>query len=133
MNFESVVSRVKAEKCAGIRYQQAGHHHFRDRVTVYRDGKLLFERFCYGEAAGIVFSVWAKSDDGNGSPLWDFTGCNVTSAPQEVPHTLTDADENSLEFDGKSIRWECTQKLKSDSANGYGGPVYWVKRLFGAV
>ena len=52
MDFAPIIADVKAAKCAGFRYQRAGHQRYRDRVTVYRDGRLLFERFCYGEAAG---------------------------------------------------------------------------------
>ena len=61
MDFAPIIADVKAAKCAGFRYQRAGHQRYRDRVTVYRDGRLLFERFCYGEAAGLVFKLWAPA------------------------------------------------------------------------
>ena len=63
MDFAPIIADVKAAKCAGFRYQRAGHQRYRDRVTVYRDGRLLFERFCYGEAAGLVFKLWAPGAD----------------------------------------------------------------------
>ncbi len=121
MNFTSVLSEIKAAKCVGFRYQRAGHTHFRDRITVYFDGRILFERFCYGEAAGLVFSLWAERADENGAPQWDFSRCNVSNAREEVPHQLTGAGEGGLVFDGKPVCWECTERLRKDRANGYGG------------
>lgn len=73
MDFAPIIADVKAAKCAGFRYQRAGHQRYRDRVTVYRDGRLLFERFCYGEAAGLVFKLWAPGADDTGVPQWDFS------------------------------------------------------------
>ena len=71
MDFAPIIADVKAAKCAGFRYQRAGHQRYRDRITVYRDGRLLFERFCYGEAAGLVFKLWAPgADDTGGQRLW---------------------------------------------------------------
>ena len=107
MDFAPIIADVKAAKCAGFRYQRAGHQRYRDRVTVYRDGRLLFERFCYGEAAGLVFKLWAPGADDTG------------------------AGQGGLVFDGRPARWECVDKLKNDKANGYGGPVNFFKNLFG--
>ena len=129
MNFSSIISEVKNAKCVGFRYQRAGHTHFRDRVTVYCDGRILFERFCYGEAAGLVFSLWAESADETGVPQWDFSKCNISNAREEVPHQLTGAGEGGLVFDGKPALWECTERLRKDKANGYGGPINALKRM----
>ena len=131
MDFAPIIADVKAAKCAGFRYQRAGHQRYRDRVTVYRDGRLLFERFCYGEAAGLAFKLWAPGADDTGVPQWDFSKCNVTNARDEVPHQLTGAGQGGLVFDGRPARWECVDKLKNDKANGYGGPVNFFKNLFG--
>lgn len=121
MNFSAIVEEIRAAKCVGFRYQKAGHSRYRDRVTVYRDGRLLFERFCYGEAAGLVFSLWAEQADENGAPAWDFSGCNVSNARDEAPRQLTGAGTGGLTFDGKPACWECVDRLKSDRPNGYGG------------
>lgn len=129
MDFSQVISEIRDAKCVGFRYQRAGHTRYRDRVTVYYDGRILFERFCYGEAAGLVFSLWAESADASGAPQWDFSKCNVTSARDEAPHQLTGAGEGGLVFDGKPVCWECTERLRSDKANGYGGLVSAVRRL----
>lgn len=129
MDFSSIISEIKNAKCVGFRYQRAGHTRYRDRVTVYYDGRILFERFCYGEAAGLVFSLWAQSADASGAPQWDFSKCNVSNAREETPHQLTGAGEGGLVFDGKPVRWECTERLRSDKANGYGGLWNAIKRL----
>ena len=125
MTFEACVKSVREQKLAGIRYERSGRHHYRDRVTVYHDGKLLFERFCYGEAAGLVFSMWGRGEGENA--LWDYDSCQV-SAKTEAPRTLTGGDETSLEFDGRSaFRWDAADLLRTDAANGYG----FFKTLFG--
>ena len=60
MKFDNIQKQVRQQRCAGFSYAQenpaAG---FRDMVTVYCDGRLLFERFCAGEAAGRVCALWA--------------------------------------------------------------------------
>ena len=112
MDFAPIIADVKAAKCAGFG-TSAGHQRYRDRITVYRDGRLLFERFCYGEAAGLVFKLWAPGADDTGAPQWDFSKCNVTNARDEVPHQLTGAGQGGLVFDGRPGRWECVDKLKT--------------------
>lgn len=117
MTFEACVKSAKEQKLAGIRYEKSGRHHFRDRVTVYRDGKILFERFCYGEAAGLVFSMWGRGE--GESAIWDYDSCAV-SAKTEAPREITGGNETSLLFDGKQWTWGVEALLKTDSANGYG-------------
>ena len=36
---------------------------FRDCLLFYLDGRIRFERYCYSEAACLVFSVWAHGFD----------------------------------------------------------------------
>lgn len=129
MDFSSIITAVRDAKCVGFRYQRARHSRYRDRVTVYWDGRILFERFCYGEAAGLVFRLWAECADASGAPQWDFSKCNVSNAREEAPRQLTGAGQGGLVFDGKPVCWECVDRLRSDKANGYGGPVNALKRL----
>lgn len=42
----------------GRRYEKELETHFRDCLLFYLDGRIRFERYCYGEAACLVFSVW---------------------------------------------------------------------------
>ncbi len=121
MDFNSILQEIRAAKCVGFRYQREGHSHYRDRVTVYRDGRMLFERFCWGEAAGLVFKLWADGADESGAPAWSEKGCCVTDAAKQAPQRLTGADARGVYFDGKTACWECVDRLKSDKPNGYGG------------
>ena len=94
-----------------IRHRQ--HHRFRDRVTVYYDGSLLFERYCYGESAGLTGSCRAAGLDEEGRPQWQ---------TQNVPKVVTDALPTRLEsIDGETLRfadsedvWDCIEKLRRD-------------------
>ena len=45
----------------GRRYEKELETHFRDCMLFYLDGRIRFERYCYGEAACLVFSVWAHA------------------------------------------------------------------------
>ena len=118
MNLAQLTAAVSAQKCAGWRYQQSGRHPFRDRITVYADGKILFERFCYGEAAGKVFIMWGSGADENGALQWDYESC-PNSHKTEAPKQLTDAAETALILDGKADAWTRTECLKTDPENGY--------------
>ncbi|MEG2652027.1 MAG: hypothetical protein RSA17_00485 [Ruthenibacterium sp.] len=119
MTFSEITDAVKKEKCAGFRYQQSGHGQFRDRLTVYCDGKIRFERFCYGEAAGLVFAMTAKGADGAGVILWDYDACR-NSRKTDAPRALTGGDAAALLLDGKASPWARTEALKSDAPHGYG-------------
>ena len=55
----------------GRRYEKELETHFRDCLLFYLDGRIRFERYCYGEAACLVFSVWAHGFDADGNILWD--------------------------------------------------------------
>ena len=47
----------------GSRYEKELETHFRDCLLFYLDGRIRFERYCYGEAACLVFSAWAHGFD----------------------------------------------------------------------
>ena len=55
----------------GSRYEKELETHFRDCLLFYLDGRIRFERYCYGEAACLVFSAWAHGFDADGKILWD--------------------------------------------------------------
>ena len=98
--------------CYELRHMQ--HHRFRDRVTVYYDGMLFFERYCYGESAGLTGSCWATGLDEDGHPHW------VT---ENVPKVVTDAlpvqlgeiNEDTLRFVGSEDVWDCIEKRRRDA------------------
>lgn len=115
MDFTSIVSAVRADKLACRIFEREGHGKYRDRVRVYRDGRLLFERFCYGEAAGLVFSMWGKAEQ----PIdWQYDAC-AHSQKTEVPKALTDSVDGALLFDDKAALWKESEALKTNAANGY--------------
>lgn len=92
MDFAPIIADVKAAKCAGFPVparRAPALPRPRHGIPV----RLLFERFCYGEAAGLVFKLWAPGADDTGVPQWDFSKCNVTNARDEVPHQLTGAGQ----------------------------------------
>lgn len=122
MNFDKIIEKIKTAKLAGITFQKEGQARYRDRITVYFDGKLLFERFCYGEAAGLVFDLHGKCVQ----PIdWDYNSC-AHSQKEDAPKELTDFQNNNLYFDDKTAAWQEKELLKTDSKNGYS----FLKMLF---
>ena len=130
MTLEKILADIRAAKCAGFCYEQTGRPRFRDRVTLYCDGRLLFERFCYGEAAGRACAMWAPGVDEKGRVLWDYDACPY-SGKTEAPQVLTGAGAGGLVFDGKAALWACVERKKADPEHGYSAlKVLW-KRLTG--
>lgn len=125
MTIAELVSEIKAEKLCAFRYQQDGHHHFRDRFTVYEDGKMFFERFCYGESAGLVYSAWANGADADGVINWDKTTF-YEGFLEKLPKKITSCEAQQWSVDDSIFKWSLVEKLKTDKANGYGA----IRRLF---
>jgi hypothetical protein len=127
VTLDKIVSDIRAAKCAGFCYEQTGRPRFRDRVTVFCDGRLLFERFCYGEAAGKACEMWAPGLDEKGRVLWNYDACPY-SQKTDAPQALTGAGTGGLVFDGKTALWACVDKKKTDPAHGYSGwKVLWLR------
>ena len=123
MTVQDIIAAATQQKCVGLRYQKSGRNAFRDRVTVYTDGKLLFERFCYGEAAGLVFEMTGLGADEQGRLQWNYDAC-PNSHKTEAPTQLSGGTPQGVLFDGKAAVWECTDALKTDPAHGY---TFWSK------
>lgn len=114
----------------GRRYEKELETHFRDCMLFYLDGRIRFERYCYGEAACLVFSVWASGIDADGKILWDKEP-EFESQQKAIPRVLTDVQENgtALQFDGMRKRYLQTEEFAEDKANGYGKfKVWWMRR-----
>ena len=112
----------------GRRYEKELETHFRDCLLFYRDGRIRFERYCYGEAACLVFSVWAHGFDAEGKILWDKEP-EFESQRSALPRVLTDVQEsgNALQFDGARKRYCKTEEFESDKRNGYNRwKVFWM-------
>lgn len=112
MDFNTVISDIVAHKLAGRSYEKSGHGKFRDRITVRRDGLMIFERFNYGEAAGLVCTMEAKGLNAEGAIAWDYARCDYTGK-KEAPATLTAIEDSALFFDGKAVPWLPEKDLKT--------------------
>ena len=113
----------------GRRYEKEMETHFRDCLLFYLDGRIRFERYCYGEAACLVFSVWAHGFDAQGKILWDKEP-EFESQRSALPRVLTDVQEagTALQFDGLRKLYVMTEEFASDKPNGYGKwKVFWLQ------
>lgn len=104
----------------GRRYEKELETHFRDCLLFYIDGRIRFERYCYGEAACLVFSAWARGLNSDGNLLWEKEP-EFETDQKALPRRLTDIQENgsALQFDGLRKRYIFTEEFDSDKANGY--------------
>lgn len=110
-----------AGSVCGRRYEKEMETHFRDCLLFYLDGRIRFERYCYGEAACLVFSVWAHGFDADGAILWDKEP-EFESQRTALPRVLTDIQESrtALQFDNLRKRYILTEEFATDKVNGYG-------------
>lgn len=131
MKLDGIIAEIKSAKLAARTWEKGGQPGtFSDRVTVYRDGRVLFERFCHGEAAGQVCELWADGADGAGRIHWDYDAC-AYSGKTEAPKTLTGAGHGALVFDGKPVLWHPAGDKATDKAHGYGPVKMFFLRLLG--
>ena len=101
----------------GRRYEKEYLNKYRDCMLFYCDGKVRFERYCYGEGACFVFGVWASlAQDGALSYKQPF-GPLVDQAA--LPRRLTKMENGALYFDGARWKWEPAADLALDEKNGY--------------
>ena len=118
-----------AGSACGSRYEKELETHFRDCLLFYLDGRIRFERYCYGEAACLVFSVWGSGFDAGGKICWDKEPA-FESQQNALPRILTDVQESgtALQFDGLRKRYVKTEEFTQDKSNGYGPwKLFWLK------
>ena len=107
-----------AGRGCGRRYEKELETHFRDCMLFYLDGRIRFERYCYG---GI---------DADGKLQWDREP-EFESQQTALPRYLTDVQEDgkALQFDGARKRYILTEEFDEDKLNGYSKfKVFWMKR-----
>ncbi|MDD3429021.1 MAG: hypothetical protein PHG02_03305 [Oscillospiraceae bacterium] len=105
---------------AALRFEkQSIPRKFRDCILVYCDGEMRFERYCYGEAAGLTYGAFAQSIAPDGTITWAHNN-PPAGLKQTMPNQLTGAEKDTLFFDDSPIQWLCAAKLKADEKNGYG-------------
>ncbi len=104
-------------KAVANRYERdRGPWRFRDCLILYHDGRVRLERSCYGEAAGLVFTVWADRVEEDGALLWK----ELPATAENVPQKITAVMDGALYLDDKPAAWKCTEELQSDKKFGYG-------------
>jgi len=104
---------------AGYRFEKEGKRQFRDCLVFYCDGKAKFERYCYGEAAGLVFDVWIDSISTDGIISYK-RPYDIAVRPEELPKQITGMPTNdTLISDGNLRIWKLAATLKTDVKNGY--------------
>ena len=106
-----------AGDACGRRYEKEYLNKFRDCMLFYCDGKVRFERYCYGEGACFVFGVWAALEaDGTLRYKKPFDPLVDEGA---LPQKLTKAEGGVLYFDDARWKWEPAADLACDPKNGY--------------
>ena len=105
----------------GCRYEKELETHFRDCLLFYIDGRIRFERYCYGEAACLVFSLWANGLDETGKILW-VKEPEFEVDQKAIPRVITDVQENgtAMQVDNQRKRYVKTEEFDEDKPNGYG-------------
>ncbi len=103
--------QMQSENIKELVFENSKRGSFRERITLYKNKSILYERFCYGEAAGLVFSLNAKEIKEDGTMLWDFDACQ-NSKKHEAPVKITSANSDALFFDDKQVAWNCIKKKK---------------------
>ncbi len=114
--------------CVGVTYEKNPPvHQYRDTVTFYRDGRMHFVRYCYGESAGPIADMWSIGKIGeNGEIEWDYDS-TYYSKKESAPKRLCATDDiGELYFDDQPYSWSKMKDLKTDPDNGYS----WLKTLF---
>ena len=101
----------------GQRFEKEYINKYRDCLTFYYDGKVHFERFCYGEGACFVFGAWAAMQP-DGSLVYR-QPLDALATPDALPQKLTGVQGQVLFFDNARWKWEPVAQLAADPANGY--------------
>ena len=118
-------SRIPDGFC-GRQYEKEYVSKYRDLLTIYRDGKALFSRYCYGEAACLVMEVWGR--DTEEGLVWEAIPDWAAKDPP-LPRLLTKEENGVLWFDGSRLKWEILEDKKLDPQHGYSRIRLLVKRL----
>lgn len=114
----------------GVAYEKTPPDRHCDRLTFYIDGRIHFERFCYGEAAGHVLDAWADGVSADGTLLWEQEP-KYEHEKKALPRALNAVEQDgaSLQLDGDWRRYVKTRELENDKENGYGWFRLWKIRL----
>lgn len=115
--------------CCARRYEKEYVSKYRDLLTVYQDGRVLFSRYCYGEAACLVLEAWGR-DEGEAGLAWEALPDWAAKDPPP-PRRLTGEEGDTLWFDGSRLKWRLLEDLPTDPAHGYTRFRLFLRRLRG--
>jgi hypothetical protein len=116
-DFSALFAQMKKERVAAFVYQKGGRTRFRDRLVLGRGGRAQFQRFNYGEAAGLVFQMWGLVE--GDAICWQDARVDY-GRKAEAPVRLTGSEGGSLLFDGEPAPWQAQAPLKSWPEGGLG-------------
>lgn len=118
--LQAAIRSLQQAKLAARRYEKEGHGKFRDCLFVCCNGRVLFQLFSYGEAASLVFEMWAKNISADGAISWaDETV--AYSGKTEAPQKLTSFEDNVLYLDDRPQKWAVAAEYKTFAKAGLGG------------
>ena len=124
MDISGILTEIAAArpKVAGMRYEKEGNQRFRDVLTICRNGRALFERYCYGEAAGLVCVLAGAVDAQSGEICWAPEGRANEAALAEAPRVLTGVEDGKLRFDGGRFLWAPAGTVRAERRAGLSRP-----------
>ncbi len=91
----------------------------RDRMIFYRDGRIKFETYCYGEAATLTFECFsAEPMSSDGKLYWP----KDIKPPRDIkpPAYIRELSVEQLTVENFQFIWNRIEERSTDSANGYG-------------
>lgn len=131
--YTEVLKRVIPTGFIGAVFEyQPPKREFRDTLSLYFDGKAVFTRYCYGEAAGAVCTLIANGVNEKGEFLWGYDKC-AYSRKQEAPTAITRCEDEKTIFCGSEYPWKNVKILKSNSMHGYGKLNILFKKAVAAI
>lgn len=123
INFEefATVSLIPKGHIGVMFQKNPPKREFRDTITFFRDGRIHFVRFCYGESAGSVADIWSQSPmSSTGDITWNFEKSQYSKIGEAVPSRLFASDaDGALYFDDKPYSWSRTAEYKTRPEDGY--------------
>ncbi len=125
MEYTTILEQMEQAKRACFQYVRQGNTRYRDVLSLSRNNTCYFERYCYGEAAGLVFK--AEGTITNAAPMqlqWALED-ELYSNKNDVPVCLTGMDDGTLFFDTKHEKWAFEKSFKKCKKSR----VNWIKKV----
>lgn len=119
LSYEELLKKVIPTGFVGAVFEyQPPKREFRDTLSLYFDGKAVFTRYCYGEAAGAVCVLISDGVDENGGFKWNFDKCGY-SGKYQAPKAVTECSDEKTIFCDSEYPWKNIKILKYNPQHGY--------------